>query len=302
MSLRDGILVLDKWKGVSSNQALQDIRRLFSRDRVEFKKLKVGHTGTLDPLATGMLILCFGRATKFSQFLLNADKTYQVEAELGTQTTTGDAEGTVVAQASRPLPYFLEPELLEFLACFKGPITQVPSMYSALKHQGKPLYEWAREGVEVPRSPRQVMIHALDLTAYSGETLSLQISCSKGTYIRTLIEDLGHSMGMGAHVKELRRISVGDFLPHEMHTLESLEAMTFEERYSALLPLSRMVENWNTVVLNELAIFYLKRGQPVQIPHAPLEGLVQLRQRDQQFLGVGKILEDGRIAPMCLVQ
>ena len=218
----NGILLLDKPKGLSSNAALQQVKRLYCAR-------KAGHTGSLDPLASGMLPICFGKATKMSQQWLNADKIYHVRAQLGIQTTTGDAEGSIVAEKAVP---DLTPKIIEqTLNRFRGEIQQVPPMYSALKHQGQPLYKLARRGITIERLPRAVIIHHLSLLSYENHQLELQVHCSKGTYIRTLIEDIGEALHCGAHVVELRRLSVGNFSAEQMISLEQLLALgqRFEE-------------------------------------------------------------------------
>ena len=213
--LISGILLLDKPKGISSNQALQIAKQLFAAN-------KVGHTGSLDPLATGLLPLCFGEATKFSQFLLNADKTYWVSARLGVKTNTGDAEGEIIQ--SRPINTDALEKLEAILASFCGTISQIPPMFSALKHKGKPLYKLARQGIVIERSPRTVQIHRLQLLDRVNEnTVNLEIKCSKGTYIRTLIEDIGEALGCGAYVQELRRLGVANYLAEQMVSLEQLK-------------------------------------------------------------------------------
>ena len=197
----DGVLILDKPRGMSSNAALQKVRWLLNAE-------KAGHTGSLDPLATGVLPLCFGEATKFSQYLLDADKGYETVMQLGVTTTTGDAEGEVVEQ--RPVEVG-EAQLLEALEGFRGAISQIPPMYSALKRDGQPLYKLARAGEVVEREARSVTIARLELAAFEGDRPRLQVACSKGTYIRTLVEDIGQVLGCGAHVAELRRTQVGPF-------------------------------------------------------------------------------------------
>lgn len=290
-----GILLLDKPKGLSSNAALQMVKRLF-------KAKKAGHTGSLDPLATGMLPLCFGEATKFSQFLLDSDKTYQVEIQFGVKTTTGDAEGEVVKKIEN---FSLSAETLaQTLTQFQGEIEQIPSMYSALKYQGTPLYKLARQGIEVPRAARTVTIYAITLMSFSQDCAMVEVSCSKGTYIRTLAEDIGDKLGMGAHVKELRRTQAGPYFANQMVTMSQLEAIaaTDENNLSSLLlPMDTSVQAWPNINLTAMTAHYLRLGQPVLIPHAPRSGYVQLKNPEGRFLGVGVVLSDGRIAPSRLV-
>jgi tRNA pseudouridine55 synthase len=233
------VLLLDKPLGLSSNQALQKAKWLLRAE-------KAGHTGTLDPLATGVLPLCFGAATKFSQLHLDADKTYEATARLGIKTATGDAEGEVIAER----PVHVTPEdLARVEAQFTGPIRQVPPMHSALKKDGKALYEYAREGVEVERTPRDVVIHKLELSAIGDDVIRILASVSKGTYIRTLGEDIGEALGCGAHLSSLRRTATGGFVEAQCITLEALEAMDEEERLAQLLPAEALVDGHSRVTL-----------------------------------------------------
>ncbi|MDQ0080554.1 tRNA pseudouridine55 synthase [Variovorax boronicumulans] len=234
-----GVLLLDKPLGLSSNQALQKAKWLLRAE-------KAGHTGTLDPLATGVLPLCFGAATKFSQLHLDADKTYEATARLGIKTATGDAEGEVIAE--RPVHVTSE-DLARVEAQFTGPIRQVPPMHSALKKDGKALYEYAREGVEVERAPRDVVIHKLELGAIGDDVIRILASVSKGTYIRTLGEDIGEALGCGAHLSSLRRTATGGFVEAQCITLEALEAMDEEERLAQLLPAEALVDGHSRVTL-----------------------------------------------------
>jgi len=234
-----GVLLLDKPLGLSSNQALQKAKWLLRAE-------KAGHTGTLDPLATGVLPLCFGAATKFSQLHLDADKTYEATARLGVKTTTGDAEGEVIAER----PVHVTPEdLARVEAQFTGPIRQVPPMHSALKKDGKALYEYAREGIEVERAPRDVVIYKLALTQLDDTRIRIVASVSKGTYIRTLGEDIGEALGCGAHLTFLRRTATGGFGQAQCVTIEALEAMTEDERLARLLPAEALVEGHSRVTL-----------------------------------------------------
>ncbi|WP_208510270.1 tRNA pseudouridine(55) synthase TruB [Variovorax paradoxus] len=234
-----GVLLLDKPLGLSSNQALQKAKWLLRAE-------KAGHTGTLDPLATGVLPLCFGAATKFSQLHLDADKTYVATARLGIRTATGDAEGEVIAE--RPVQVTAE-DLARAEALFTGPIRQVPPMHSALKKDGKALYEYAREGIEVERAPRDVVIHALKIAQTAADAIRIEASVSKGTYIRTLGEDIGEALGCGAHLSSLRRTATGDFVAAQCITLEALEAMDEDERLARLLPAECLVEGHTIVTL-----------------------------------------------------
>jgi len=234
-----GVLLLDKPLGFSSNQALQKAKWLLRAE-------KAGHTGTLDPLATGVLPLCFGAATKFSQLHLDADKTYEAIARLGVKTATGDAEGEVIAE--RPVQVSPE-DLARVEALFTGPIRQVPPMHSALKKDGKALYEYAREGIEIERAPRDVVIHQLALTRLDDTSIRIVASVSKGTYIRTLGEDIGEALGCGAHLTFLRRTATGGFGQAQCVTIEALEAMTEDERLARLLPAEALVEGHSRVTL-----------------------------------------------------
>ncbi|MBF5055831.1 MULTISPECIES: tRNA pseudouridine(55) synthase TruB [Alcanivoracaceae] len=289
--------MLDKSQGVTSNGALQMAKKMFAA-------AKAGHTGSLDPLATGMLPICFGEATKFSQFLLDADKRYRVTAQLGVSTETGDADGEV--RETRPVDV-TEPRVLEALDRFLGEIEQVPSMYSAIKHNGTPLYKLAREGITVERKPRRVTIHEIsDARLEEGDRLSFDVACSKGTYVRSLVEDLGEMLGCGAHVAALRRLSAGPYPAERMLTLEQLgeikAAGGFEAIDELLLPLSTSVADWPRVALGETSAYYLRQGQPVMTSDRPMDGWVSIYEASTDtFMGVGEVLEDGRIAPRRLV-
>jgi tRNA pseudouridine55 synthase len=292
--LISGILLLDKPKGISSNQALQIAKQLFAAN-------KVGHTGSLDPLATGLLPLCFGEATKFSQFLLNADKTYWVSARLGLKTNTGDAEGEIIQ--SRPINTDALEKLEAILASFCGTISQIPPMFSALKHKGKPLYKLARQGIVIERSPRTVQIHRLRLLDRVNEnTVNLEIKCSKGTYIRTLIEDIGEALGCGAYVQELRRLGVANYLAEQMVGLDQLQELSQPERDQRLLSLDSLLQEWPILKISQAATYYLYRGQAILLPNLPKQGLIRLAlQESGRFIGIGEILDDGRLAPRRLV-
>lgn len=287
-----GILLLDKPAGVTSNGALQRVKRLF------YAK-KAGHTGSLDPIATGMLPICFGEATKFSQFLLESDKSYHVVAKLGEQTTTGDSEGEIVA--TQPVVDVNELRLSELVPSFLGEIEQIPPMFSAIKHQGKPLYELARRGIEIERQPRRVTIFSLEVLQLEGTFLTLRVHCSKGTYIRTLVEDLGRALGCGAHVIALRRLTVMPYGDAIMYTLPALEAIAetigYEGLSAALLPVETAVQIFPTVKLSTSATFYLRMGQPVRAPFPLNCSLVRLISEDARFLGVGEVMSDGRVRP-----
>lgn len=290
-----GVLLLDKPGGATSNQALQRVKRLY-------RARKAGHTGSLDPIATGLLPLCFGEATKISGFLLNADKQYRVTARLGERTDTGDSEGEVVAE--REVGEIPDARIEKALDDLRGDIEQIPPMYSARKHKGERLYALARKGIEVEREPNRVHIHQFDLLGRDGSDLELDVACSKGTYVRTLVEDLGEALGCGAHVVALRRLGVAPYAGHRMITLDELEALAAEGGFEALdgvlLPVDTALTDLPAVSLGDDTAFYLQRGQPVISPNAPTSGQVRLYQ-GEQFLGVGEVLADGRVAPKRLV-
>lgn len=293
----DGVLLLDKPVGISSNGALQ-------RAKMLFQAAKAGHTGNLDPVASGLLPLCFGEATKFSQFLLDADKTYQAEFTLGQTTTTGDAEGEVTS--SSPVNVSLcDVELA--LQRFTGEISQVPPMYSALKFQGKALYHYARAGVEIERQSRAVTIYSLALDGFDGTHLRVTVKCSKGTYIRVLAEDIGRALGCGAFMSELRRTDTSNFNITDALTLGQLGEMTAEQRDASLLPVDVLVAALPKVVLDADSAYYLKRGNPVWVARQTERGAVRLYDASADtsggggFLGVGVILDDGKVAPRRLV-
>jgi tRNA pseudouridine55 synthase len=286
-----GILLLDKPLGITSNGALQDVKRLF-------KAQKAGHTGSLDPLADGLLPICFGAATKVSAFLLDADKHYLVRVRLGVTTTTADAEGEVLE--TRPADGITESDIQRVISGFEGEIEQIPPMYSALKHKGERLYKLARDGIEVEREPRRVTIHSISLQGYTAPEFDLMVHCSKGTYIRTLAEDIGEQLGCGAHVAALRRTGVGPYGADAMVSMEQIKQLS-EEGFSALdellLPIDSALGSWPEVKLSPDGTFYLRQGQPVLVPNAPTEGMVRLYDANGAFMGAGEILDDGRVAP-----
>ena len=291
----NGILVLDKPVGMGSNEALQHVKRLF-------RARKAGHTGSLDRLASGLLPICFGEATKLSGYLLNADKHYVATFLLGVTTSTGDAEGEVLSR--REVPSLSAADLDRAAARFRGDIEQIPPMHSALKHKGKRLYQLAHEGIVVERKPRGVTIHRFDVTRAEGETVEVDVLCSKGTYIRTLAEDFGETLGCGASVSALRRVGAGPFTAGDMVELSTVESIASEGPQAidaSLLPMEAAVSGWPSVRLPEGVAFYLLKGQPVQVPHSPTGGWVRLHTERAGFIGVGEILDDGRIAPRRLV-
>ncbi|WP_420426995.1 tRNA pseudouridine(55) synthase TruB [Algiphilus sp.] len=291
----NGILLLDKPEGLSSNHALQRVRRLYSA-------AKAGHTGSLDPLATGMLPVCFGPCTKLSHYLLDADKQYTVGMRWGARTATGDAEGDVVEEnAVRPDADTVARTAQDFV----GEIGQVPPMYSAVHHQGRRLYEIAREGGEVERPSRVVTIYALQVGVQEGDILPLEVRCSKGTYVRTLVEDLARACGALAHVAWLRRDAVGPFAASAMHAMADVEAAA-EQGAAALdallLPPSAALTDWPAVTLDAARAFYLSRGEAVRVAAAPSRGRVAIYGPGNALLALGEIDADGMVAPRRMMQ
>ena len=290
------MIVLDKPQGMSSSDAVQRVKRAFNAR-------KVGHTGSLDPLATGVLPLCLGDATKFSQYLLNSDKRYLAHVRLGISTNSGDADGDVLQE--REVKGIDRDRLERALDAFRGEIEQIPSMFSAVKHHGKPLYKLARLGIEIEREPRPVTVYHNDIVAFEGARLTLDIHCSKGTYVRTIAHDLGEALDCGAHVDALRRTQAGPYGEDDLATLEDIETARLEHRLDDLLrPVASTVGQWPEVALTGAPAFYLKQGQPVLVPHAPTTGWVRLvegTETEGTFIGVGEILDDGRVAPRRLI-
>jgi tRNA pseudouridine55 synthase len=299
-----GVLLLDKPQGSSSNHALQKVKHLFGA-------AKAGHTGSLDPLATGMLPVCFGEATKISAFLLDADKRYHLKCQLGVSTTTGDAEGEVTA--TQDVSAITEVQVKAVLPEFIGEIEQIPPMYSALKHNGERLYKLARQGIEVERKARRITIYTIEFISLVKEQaqseepprliLELDVSCSKGTYVRTLAEDIAKKLDCGAHITALRRLSVGPYA-EQMLTIEQLTALAEQGNAAldaCLHPVDSGVADWPDVHLGSDAAFYVKQGQPVMVPHAPTQGWVRIYDQSQ-FLGVGEIQDDGLIAPRRMIK
>ena len=288
----NGVLLLDKPLGFSSNQALQKVKWLYFA-------AKAGHTGTLDPLATGLLPICLGEATKFAQFVTDADKTYFATIRLGQTTTTGDAEGEVLTTA----PVNVSPARFA-AACqqFIGEISQIPPMYSALKHQGKALYEYARDGVNIERQARLITISAIEVNAFETNIAKITVVCSKGTYIRTLAEDIGANLGCGAHLIGLRRTETAGYLLPNAMTIEQLEAMPVDARLAMLLPVDSAIKSLPKVILNTNAAFYIMQGQVVwqagKMPNSDL----RLYDEKDHFLGLGYLQDDGKIAPKRLIK
>ena len=289
------MLLLDKPVGFTSNEALQRVKSLY-------KAQKAGHTGSLDKGASGLLPICFGEATKFSGYLLEADKHYQALCQAGVRTDTGDADGEVIAR--RDPPVLTRKETEAALAGFRGEIMQVPPMFSALKHKGQRLYKLARQGLEVERAPRPVTIHELKLLACQGDEFEIDARCSKGTYIRALADDIGEALGCGAHVKSLRRIGVGPYASAGALTAGQLERLAeagLDSLDAELLGLDTIVQDLPAVTLTPAVSYYLRQGQPVLVPRAPTQGLLRIYAREGRFLGVGEVLDDGRVAPRRLI-
>lgn len=292
----NGILLLDKSKDMTSNRALQKAKRLFNAK-------KAGHTGSLDPIATGMLPICFGEATKFSQFLLNSDKTYHVTARLGVQTTTGDSEGEMIAE--HPVTNMSAKRIEKAMQKFLGKIQQIPPMFSAIKHEGQPLYRLARRGIEITRQSREVDIFSLQLHDFSEDTFTFQVHCSKGTYVRTLVEDIGCVLGCGASVTELRRLTVTPYANASMYTLENLETIFTEHHFngliSCLLPIETAVQTFPILELSQSSAFYLRQGQAIRIHNKMDHSFVRLVSEDKTFIGIGEIIEQSKVKPKRLV-
>lgn len=291
----NGILLLDKPSGITSNDALQIVKRLFNAT-------KAGHTGSLDKAATGLLPICFGEATKFTSWLLDANKRYLARCRLGIETATGDAEGEILSK--RPVPSLTEADIRIVLKEFEGDIEQVPPMYSALKHKGQRLYKLAYQGLEVEREPRTISIYSIDLLSYADEVMEIDVRCSKGTYIRTLAEDIGKRLGCGAHVCALVRTEAGPFTQDQMINLNKLSELadiSINELDNLLLPIDTVMQGIPEVVMAESVAMYFDQGQAVIVPRAPTSGMLRIYNQDHDFLGIGEVLDDGRIAPRKLV-
>ncbi len=287
----DGILLLDKPAGITSNNVLQNIRRLY-------RAYRAGHTGSLDRPATGILPLCFGEATKISPYLLDSDKSYIAVAKLGIVTDTKDSEGKILE--IRQIPKFNKRRLEKVIAQFIGDIEQVPPMYSALKINGQRLYKLAYQGLNVERKQRHVTIHCIDLLHFDEDSFKIRVRCSKGTYIRTLIEDIGKLLGCGAHVNTLRRLSIGPFNETQTVSMETIKRLS-EKGDAALdkllLSADSALEHLAELNLIEEAVYCLRLGQAVSVPEAPAEGLLRIYDHNRAFIGTGVILDDGRVAP-----
>jgi tRNA pseudouridine55 synthase len=284
-------LLLDKPIGYSSNQALQKIKLLY-------QAAKAGHTGTLDPLATGLLPLCFGEATKFAHFLTDADKVYIATLKFGITTNTGDAEGEVLSVKD---VNFSKMQLEQVCNQFVGVISQIPPMYSALKHEGKAMYEYARAGVEIERAARTITIHNIEINAFDQDVATITVKCSKGTYIRTLAEDIGAQLGCGAHLIGLRRTATANYQINQAITLEQFEAMSPAQRALLLLPADSAVQHLPEIILDADSTFYLQQGQAIWQSGAVPQGLIRLYNEQHEFLGLGELQSDGKIAPKRLI-
>lgn len=286
-----GVLLLDKPFGVTSNGALQHAKRLF-------KAAKAGHTGNLDPIATGLLPICLGEATKFAQYLTDADKAYDATFRLGEVTDTGDADGEVIER--HPVSV-TQAQVKAAMQRFLGPIEQTPPMYSALKHQGRPLYDYARKGIEIERKPRPVTISALTLRRFAGNEIDFSVDCSKGTYIRVLGADIGQVLGCGAHMTALRRTRTGGFNLGQAVTLDALEAMSAPERDACLLPVDCLVADLPRVELDADSSFYFRQGQQIWLPKLEVTVLYRVYDEKQAFMGVAEVDDQGRLAPRRLL-
>jgi len=287
----DGILLLDKPKGISSNQVLQKVRYLL-------KANKAGHTGSLDPLATGMLPICFGEATKFSAYLLDASKSYRATCQLGKTTTTGDAEGDITSQAEIDICLA---DIEAAIKQFTGKIEQIPPMHSAVKVKGQRLYKLARNGREVERSARIIEIMSLDLIEFDGDHLVLDVHCSKGTYIRTLAEDMGKALGCGAYLADLQRTGVHPFWQQTCYPLDDLNDMAIPALDDCLLPVKAALSDFDDLIVDDTNKEDLKQGRVIQVDSLEHSGLLNLVAENGQFIGIGEASENGRISPKRLM-
>ncbi len=287
----NGVLLLDKPSGVTSNFALQRVKRLFDA-------VKAGHTGTLDPMATGLLPICLGEATKFSQYLLGSDKVYRATARLGQTTATGDSEGEIV---SSRVVNVTRQRLEQAIQRFIGEIYQLPPMYSALKHKGQALYHYARRGETIERPRRAITIHSLILDRFHDDVFEVTVACSKGTYIRVLVEDIGNDVNCGAHLTALRRLASGRFSLLQAVTLAQLEEASAEQRTAYLLSADAMLDNYPVMFLDKESAFYLRRGRKVWQSPPVAEGMIRLYDDRHQFIGLGELNEEGYIVPRRLI-
>lgn len=288
-----GVFLLDKVPGYSSNASLQKVKRLFNAQ-------KAGHTGSLDPIASGLLPICLGEATKLSSYLLHSDKRYVVRVRLGVETDTADIEGAVILQGE--VPPLTASLIDEVLTPFRGAIAQVPPMYSALKHQGQRLYDLARKGLDIEREPRPITIYELLLQGFTETSLDLEVHCSKGTYIRSLAQDIGRALGCGGHVEVLRRTAVGDLRLENATTVDGLEALELPGRDRCLQPMDGLVAHFPRVELSDSLSALVRQGNPVLVAQAPTSGWVRLYGPGIGFMGLGEVLDDGRVGPRRILQ
>jgi len=286
-----GIIIIDKPTGRSSNHVLQQVKRLFNAN-------KAGHTGSLDPLATGVLPVCLGEATKVSSYLLDADKQYHVTCQLGVVTDSGDSDGVVISTSV--IPEFSEQDVLTLLPEFIGQLDQVPPMFSALKHQGQPLYKLARQGIEVERKSRQITIYDIQLLAITADSFTLDVRCSKGTYIRTLVEDMSHALGSTGHVTMLRRVAAAGYQQQQAVTIEQLIASA-EQGLPALdvllLPAEDALPDWPTIALSDYMVTAIQQGQMIKVEQTFERANVKLFDPLQQFIGLAEMTEAGMVQP-----
>jgi tRNA pseudouridine55 synthase len=282
----DAVLIIDKPRGISSNDALQQVKRLY-------QARKAGHCGSLDPLATGVLPVCLGQATKFSGYLLGADKVYLAHCQLGQTTTTADAEGEVIA--TKPVDVTTA-QVLDALQTLTGNINQIPPMHSALKFEGRRLYQLAREGKTVERKPRPVVVHSIDLISIENDCVEIKVRCSKGTYIRTLAEDMGEKLGCGAHLSQLRRVAVDPFVLEQASSIEYLRSISEQgndQIDELLLPVSAALTQFPELELGQSESVEICQGKSLQPPENTSEGLYRLMTIDSRFLGLGEVRADG---------
>ena len=279
--MMNGLLLLNKALGLSSHRAMQQVKRLFDAK-------KAGHTGSLDPLATGMLPICLGEATKFAQYLLDADKSYQVEGRLGVQTSSGDAEGDIICQQEVP-PFSID-EMQQAVLSFQGPGLQIPPMYSALKHKGQPLYRYALKGVELVREPRPIHINLIELISYEHPYFKIRVQSSKGTYMRTLIEDIAKKLGTCAHVTMLHRDTTSGFNTSQMMTIAQLEQMSQDQRMQYVLPMDVMVQQFPTLNVSAEHLIRLQQGQVVTYDGLQDKQIYRLYQ--DAFMGLGQYITE----------
>tara|TARA_R110001606_G_scaffold361754_5_gene515059 strand:+ start:60572 stop:61498 length:927 start_codon:yes stop_codon:yes gene_type:complete len=286
-----GIIIIDKPTGRSSNHVLQQVKRLFNAN-------KAGHTGSLDPLATGVLPVCLGEATKVSSYLLDADKQYHVTCQLGVVTDSGDSDGVVISTSV--IPEFTQQDVLALLPKFIGTLNQVPPMFSALKHQGQPLYKLARQGIEVERKARQITIYDIQLLAITADSFTLDVRCSKGTYIRTLVEDISHALGSAGHVTMLRRVAAAGYMEQQALTIEQLMASA-ENGLPALdellLPSEDALPDWPSVVLSDYSVTAIRLGQAIKVEQTFERANVRLFDQQQQFIGLAEMTDAGMVQP-----